>query len=166
MTRDWKTSDHPSEADAGTPLATVAQLEAIYRPLTDTERPVVTALLARASRILRARMPDVDARIAAGTLDAELVADVVSAAVLRTVRGRGIDDPDRPALRAETVGPFRRDFDTSVATASVELAFTAGELALLAPPSTGRSRASTITVRAGLPGSPYAPPWGGRVRRR
>lgn len=59
-------------------LATSDDVEAAWRPLTDDERSRADALIDRASRKIRRRWPDVDDRIAAGTLDAGDVADVVA----------------------------------------------------------------------------------------
>lgn len=61
-----------------TPLATIAQYKAggfLIPPGVSDE--TITAALARASRTLRAEVRGIDERIADGTLDTELVADVV-----------------------------------------------------------------------------------------
>jgi hypothetical protein len=63
---------------AVTPLATTDDVEAAWRPLTDEEITRATALIDRASRKIRRRWSDVDARIDAETLTAEDVADVVA----------------------------------------------------------------------------------------
>lgn len=60
-----------------TPLATVEDLEAAWRPLSTEEQTRAAALIDRASRKVRRRWTDVDDRIAAGTLDAADVSDVV-----------------------------------------------------------------------------------------
>lgn len=60
-----------------TPLATVEDLEAAWRPLSEQDQARAEALINRASRKVRRRWTDVDDRIAAGTLDAEDISDVV-----------------------------------------------------------------------------------------
>lgn len=60
-----------------TPLATVEDLEAAWRPLSEQEETRAAALIDRASRKVRRRWTDVDDRITAATLDADDVSDVV-----------------------------------------------------------------------------------------
>ena len=60
------------------PLASVEDVEEAWRTLTADEQSRASALIARASRKIRARWSDVDDRISAGTLTAEDVADVVA----------------------------------------------------------------------------------------
>lgn len=133
------------------PLATVGELAELFRPLTTAEQSLAAALLRRASGMVRSRLPNVDIRIAAGTLDAGQAALAVIHMVLRVMRN--------PAgVRTETVGPFTRTFDTR---SSGLLALTDAELALLAPRRRRRAPAGTIRIRAGLAPSP----WGRDVRR-
>lgn len=58
-------------------LATVEQLELAWRTLTPTEKSRAEWWIGAASRRIRRRWKDVDERIAAGTLNAEDVSDVV-----------------------------------------------------------------------------------------
>jgi hypothetical protein len=137
----------------GLAYATVDQVEGRYRPLTDAEKLVVADRLGQASRMLRGRFRDLDARIAAGTLDSALAGDAAINMVLRVMPSiaNAIGNPNR--LRAATTGPFRREFDTSSAAAQPsDMAITDAEVALLAPPSTdaGRVPAKSIRVVAGL----------------
>ena len=67
------------------PLAVPEDVAARWRPLTAAEEELVTALIDDASRMVRAMVPTVDTRIAAGTLDAELVAGVVARMVKRVM---------------------------------------------------------------------------------
>jgi hypothetical protein len=73
--------------------ATTGDLEARWRPLTDAELIPAATLLGAASRLVLARVPDLDERIAAGTLDPLLVTDVVCDIVRRalTVRFTGAE---------------------------------------------------------------------------
>lgn len=83
------------------PLAAVADLEAAWRSLTTSEQDRAEALLARASRKIRRRWPDVDARLTAGTLDPDDVADVV----LEMVQS-AMTTPLGVQQASENAGPF------------------------------------------------------------
>lgn len=89
-------------------MADLAQLDTVetaWRPLTSVERPRATYYLAAASRKIRRRWPDVDTRIAAGTLSAEDVSDVVVQMVLGAVDVA----PIRGAKSfSEGIGPMSR----------------------------------------------------------
>lgn len=82
--------------------------------------------LAAASRYVRARVPDVDVRIAAGVLDPELVVDVVCAMVARSTPG---DTAAGVGAVQETAGPFSRSL--TFANPTGDLYLTAAELRLL-----------------------------------
>lgn len=138
------------------PLATVQQLVRVFRPVSPAEESVIAARLAQASRMLRERFPDLEARITAGSLDPATAADAAVAMVLRLVRVPG-------GLRSETTGPFRRDYIVSGEAATAQLSITQAEMALLTPP-TARARRPGGTIRAQLGLAP-APPRGWRVRR-
>lgn len=60
-----------------TDLANVQDVELAWRSLTPTERSRAEYWIGAASRRIRRRWPDVDARITNGTLDAKDVSDVV-----------------------------------------------------------------------------------------
>lgn len=85
------------------PLAEPADVEALWRPLSDDEATVATRLLRIASRIVRTRYPDVDDRIAAATLAAEDVADVVAMMVKRAMQAPAADGVESASW---TAGPF------------------------------------------------------------
>lgn len=148
-------------AEAGqVPLATAAQVGNVWRPLSDAEQAVVTARLAQASRMLRQRFPDLDARIADGRLDPSLAADAAVGMVLRLVRLPG-------GLRSETTGPFRRDYIVDGEAATAQPQITQAEVDLIAAPSaTGGKRrgVGTIRVQSGLAPIPMHPPGVRRVR--
>lgn len=65
------------------PLASVEHYEASFTPLPPDLSSKLGALLARASRKVRAECGEVDDRIASGEIDAELVADIVCEMVER-----------------------------------------------------------------------------------
>ncbi|MER7331668.1 MULTISPECIES: hypothetical protein [unclassified Micromonospora] len=137
------------------PFATPEQVAAVFRPLTAAEAAIVAARLAAASRMLRGRFPDLDARIAAGTLDPDLAADAAVAMVLRVIRKPGAL-AGVGNLKAEATGPFRRDYYPDE-DGDLDLVVTDAEVALLTPPQIrARRPAGTIRVQAGLaPAPPY-----------
>lgn len=84
-------------------LAQVEDLEKAWRFLTAAERPRAQYYLGFASRRIRERWSDVDARLAAGTLDAENVNDVAVHMVLGIVDGAPVR---RARSWSETRGPL------------------------------------------------------------
>lgn len=86
-------------------LATPDVLEQAWRPLTAAEQTKAQYWIARASRRLRSRWRNLDDRVAAGTLDAAEVQDVVVEMVLAVLGG----PPIRGAKSfSEGVGPMSR----------------------------------------------------------
>lgn len=67
-------------------LATAGDVEARWRSLTAEEYRVANILIGDASGIVRVRVPSVDARIADGSLDPDVVRGVVARMVLRVMR--------------------------------------------------------------------------------
>ncbi len=118
--------------------ATVYDLETLWRPLeagADTDR--AQARLDQAWRALRAAVPTVVARVEAGTLSAELVADVICSATLRILQ-----NPEGHESGAESIDDYSESWKYA-ATRSNDLYFTAAELRRLSP---SRSRAFTISL--------------------
>lgn len=103
-------------------FAGTVDIEAAWRTLTDTEVVVAGSRLTFISAIIRTKVPDVDTRIAAGTLDATLVKHVAVAAVLRTLK-----NPDGKSEEQIEDYRYRRD----ASSASGALYLTGDELALL-----------------------------------
>lgn len=149
----------------GAPFATVDDVDAL-RPLDSDERDRAGVLLVYASATIRKPMPDIDARIASGDLDADLPRLVAVQMVIRVLR-----NPD--GVRQETVGPSSISYDTSAALG--QLVLTDDELAILLPNPTGIG-IGTARIAAGLGygpggihgdkqayqprlGAPYAVPW-------
>lgn len=129
------------------PLATVGEVAAQFGTLTPAQEGLTSWLLRAASRLVRARFPLIDSHLAAGLLDPEVVSLVVVNMVLRVLR-----NPN--GLKAETIGPFSRTYDTSVAAGMLALA--PDELVILVPLAPAkRARASTIMLRPGLAPPPY-----------
>ncbi len=94
------------------PLAAVGDVADQYGTLTVAQEGLTLHLVRAGSALLRLRAAqaglNVDAELAAGTLDPETVALTVANMVLRVLR-----NPN--GLRAETVGPFSRTYDTTAA---------------------------------------------------
>jgi hypothetical protein len=125
------------------PLATVGEVAAQFGTLTAAQEGLASWLLRAASKMVRARFPLLDTQLADGRLDPELVALVVVNMVLRVLR-------NPQGLRSETVGPFSRSYDTTVAAGLLALA--KDEIELLVPVVTGSKRygIGTIMLRPGL----------------
>lgn len=83
------------------PFATAEHVAGLWRALTDDEATLADNYLAAASRIIRAEVSDIDDRIDAGTLDAELAGDVAVAMVLRVMK-----NPNGVRQRSETYADF------------------------------------------------------------
>lgn len=84
-----------------TALAGINQLELAWRALTPDEKRRASYKLDQASRLVRDLYKDVDTRIAAGTLSADRVGDVIVTMVERAMTGR----PNVAAV-TEVKGPF------------------------------------------------------------
>lgn len=122
-----------TEVSGPAPLAAIGDVSAQYGSMTPAEESLAGWLLRAASNLVRARRPNIDQQIAAGTVSGEMAALAVTNMVLRVLRN--------PAgLRSETVGPFSRSYDTSVAAGLLVLA--PDDEALLNPAAT----ASTGTL--------------------
>lgn len=88
-------------------LAVADDLEDMWRPLTDDEKPRIARLLVKASALLRQAAPHVDARVAqfyedptvVGALDPVTVATVVATIVKRFIS-------NVEGVASETVGPY------------------------------------------------------------
>jgi hypothetical protein len=85
------------------PFATPEDVAARWRELTGPEEARAEVLLGDASRIVRRRWPDIDARITAGTVDADDVRMIVAGMVKRAMLG---PDVDGVTEQSESAGPF------------------------------------------------------------
>lgn len=135
------------------PLAAVGDVAAQFGTLTAAQEGVTSFLLRAASAMIRHAYPYIDAQIAAGRLDPDLVALATANMILRVLR-----NPN--GLRAETVGPFSRTYDTT--TAAGLLVISATETGLLTPivaaAATTVGGVGTIRLRPGM--APPCPPRG------
>jgi len=98
--------DAPAPGAAGNPevYATPGDLAARWRPLAPDEEARAGVLLADASAVLRATDDTLDARIAAGVLDPNLVRGVVCAMVKRAMVA-GLD-VEGVTQQSQTAGPY------------------------------------------------------------
>lgn len=84
------------------PFATSDDVAARWRPLSPAELQVADVLAGDASSLIRARFPGIDAQVVAGSIDANVLAMVVSGMVKRAL----IAPADGIASQSETVGPY------------------------------------------------------------
>jgi hypothetical protein len=122
------------------PLATPEDVAATWRALTAAEEDVASALIDEASLIIRQRVASVDARIAGGTLSAELVASVVARMVRRLMQA------PPPGMQSWTVDDYTERYTEVVA----RLVLDSDDLELLAPAG---ATSGAFTIRPS-----YTPP--------
>lgn len=136
------------------PLATVGDVAEQFGAMTTAQEGLASGLLRAASAMIRARYPSVDAWIADGRINGDLVALAATNMVLRVLRNQG-------GLRSETIGPFSRTYDTTYAAGLLVLG--KDEQSLLIPPVSTNVGApiGTARLRAGLAPRPYRGGWGG-----
>lgn len=79
------------------------------RPIPSSREPYVQGRLNAAHRLLRGKAPGLDARVASGVLDRDLVKDVIVEMVLRVLRNPS-------GFRSETDGDYSYSRDTQVAS--------------------------------------------------
>jgi hypothetical protein len=125
------------------PFAAIGDVSAQYGSMTPAEESLAGWLIRAASNIIRARRPIIDQQIADGVVSQDMAALAVTNMVLRVLRNPS-------GLRSETVGPFSRAYDTSVAAGL--LVFTDDEEQLIAPTGTDSYRPAIgqMTPRAAL----------------
>lgn len=137
-------------------FATVTDVEALWRPLSEQETKVGGRLLAFASNLVRSRVPTVDKHIDDGTLQRDLVRDIVATMVKRVLA-----NPE--GWKSQTVGPFSAIADANVAAGYLYVS--ADELAVLQPKSNQTSRTRRGSVQLAAPLAPagtedyYRLPW-------
>ena len=94
--------------------ATVADIEARWGSSLGSQQQQVQAMIDDAHAYIRARVPTVDARVTAGTVDPAVITSVIAQMVLGVLR-----NPE--GLRAEMAGVFQRQMDTSAASGRLTL---------------------------------------------
>lgn len=134
-----------------TPLADPDDVAGIWRPLTTAELAAAEGQIRFASAIVRQQVPSVDARLAAGTLDPDLVRGVVASMVQRVLM-----NPDRNSEVA--IDDMRLKKDASISSGNLYLS--AAELALLQPVSVaGSASAGAFTIRSPAVPVRWFDPW-------
>lgn len=114
-------------------FATPEDVEAVWQQaLTDAQTIATAQWLVYASALIRSRVPTVDDRITAGTLDAELTKFVAVSMVLRMLR-----NPEGIRQESETLGSWSHSATYSEAISSGRLFLTDEELGLLKPLKSG-----------------------------
>ena len=88
----------------GEPFATVEDLEDRWRALAPDEASKATALIADASAMLRAEMPDIDGRIASTVLDPAIPTQIVARMVKRSMQSPS--GAEGVSSVQDTAGPF------------------------------------------------------------
>lgn len=83
-------------------FANTLDVAARWRPLTPAEESVADALLVDASLLIRARFPGIDAQVASGAVDSNVLVAVVSGMVKRAM----IAPADGVSQESESTGPF------------------------------------------------------------
>lgn len=125
------------------PFAAVGDVAAQFGTMSTAEQSLAGWLLRAASNMIRSRRPVIDQQIRDGLISQDMAALAVTNMVLRVMRNPG-------GLRSETVGPFSRSYDTTVAAGL--LVITDDEWALLEPAGNNfpPTRVATITPKAAL----------------
>lgn len=137
-------------------LANAFDVADLWRPLTPAEQPRVASLIAKASALLRQKVPWVDERIARfavnpddpGGLDPVTVATVVA-----TVVKRFLVNPDGATNTSETTGPYSRSQGFALRgdkDVRGELVITDSDIAALTPAVASPARLGVIKAKAGL----------------
>lgn len=128
-----------------TPFATATDVADRWRTLTSTEALIADTLAFDASDMIRSRWPDVDARIAAGTLSAASLTRVVASMVKRAMI---VGDSEGLESRAQTAGPF--SVSDKFTNPNANLYFTAEDVRLLGGRAARRAFAVDLAPPQGL----------------
>lgn len=113
---------------------TPADIEKVWRPLTDEEAALVPGLANRAWLRVKARFPDIEANISPAVLAAEplvspdLVADVMGSMIVRVLK-----NPESLRVRSESIDDHTDAATLDATISSGEMYLTADEVALLTP---------------------------------
>lgn len=126
------------------PLAVADDVVEIFRPLTEQEATNTTAMLRYVSALIRSKVPNLDGRVSAGTLDPDLV---VLAAIMPVKRV--LMNQEGVRQKSENTGPFSDSFTLDSAISSGLLYVSVDDVAELLPKVTTR-RFGSINVSMGL----------------
>ena len=109
---------------------TQQDIEAQWRPLTDAEAATVSGRAASAWLRILAKVPDVEARMTAGTLAEAVVRDVMVSMLLRVFK-----NPDGFRSFGGQIDDGQESATVDSALSTGEIYVSADELAMLAPPA-------------------------------
>lgn len=84
------------------PFASAQDVADRWRPLTSAEEAVADTLVADASALIRARFPGIDAQVASGGIDAQILTAITANMVKRAL----IAPADGVTQQSESVGPY------------------------------------------------------------
>lgn len=125
-------------------LATPADVVEMFRPLNDQETINTAAMLRYVSALIRAKVPNLDARVSAGTLDTDLVLLAAIMPVKRVLMNQ-----EGVRQKSENTGPFSDSFTLDSAISTGLLYVSADDVADLMPKLVTR-RFRSINVSMGL----------------
>ena len=137
---------------AETPFATATDVAARWRTLTSQETDRANVLAADASDMIRSRWPDVDERVAAGTLSELSLTRVVANMVKRAMivgNNEGLES------HSEGAGPF--NYSDKFTNPNANLYFTAEDVRLLTGKRGGR--AFGVDLSSNVPPCSYRGDW-------
>lgn len=126
------------------PLATPADVVEMFRPLDEQETTNATAMLRYVSAKIRAKVPNLDARVTAGTLDPDLVMLAAITPVKRVLMNQ-----EGVKQKSENTGPFSDSFTLDSAISTGLLYISAEDVEDLAVKAPVR-RFGSINVSMGL----------------
>lgn len=129
------------------PLADPDEIAEYWRPLTAAETVTALALISVASALIRRRIPDVDARVADGTLEQSILGYVIAEMIKAAVEAGS--RPVDAKSASETAGPYTRAVTYG---AAAKLAVTEDLVALLG----GESSTQIGSIQLG---PPLIPAW-------
>lgn len=126
------------------PLAISDDVVELWKPLTAQETVNVDAMLRYVSALIRAKVPNLDARVSAGTLDEDLVTFAAVMPVKRVLMNQ-----DGVRQRSENTGPYSDSITVDSAISSGLLVVNDTDVAALLPVKVRRSFGS-INIAMGL----------------
>lgn len=127
------------------PLASLDDVVEIFRPLSDQEKTITTAMIRYVSALIRGMVPNLDSRVSAGTLDNDLV---VLAAIMPVKRV--LMNQDGVRQKSETTGPFSDSVTLDNAISSGLLYVSEDDVKNLALAVRNRPKFGSINVSMGL----------------
>ena len=85
------------------PFANTSDVELRWRSLSTSEQPIAETLIDDASDMIRVRWPDIDSRVAGGSVSTTTMVRIVAGMVRRAMMNR---DSEGVTQQQQTAGPF------------------------------------------------------------